>query len=103
MARIEMKLLKNKKLVFTIALLLMLFFGWTYISQERVLLEKQRELLEQTERQEAVLEALRVLNEEVKTLEGNDFKAALARKKLNMILPGEIIYIITYDEEDYDE
>ncbi len=98
-----MTILKNKKIVLLLLVVLLLFFGLTYLSQERTIRQKELELLEQAERQEAVMEALRVLKEEVVDLEKTDAKAALARKKLNMILPGEIIYIITYDEEDYDE
>lgn len=97
-----MNVFKHKKLIILFIVALFVAFGWTYLSQEQKMKQKELELIEQQERQADLLEALRVLNEEVAALESADTKVSLARKKLNMIMPGEIIYIITYDEDAYD-
>ncbi len=88
--------------IFTILLVLALIFvlgfsAVTYLKQEQLLTQKQLELDAKVKEHEDLMAALRILQEQVDQLDNAETKESLARQKLNMIMPDEMIYVITFD------
>ncbi len=97
-----------KRNLFTILLIfgLIVLLGYsaiTYIKQEQMITQKQLELDAKIAEHEELLTALRLLREQVDQLDNAETKESLARQKLNMIMPDEMIYVITYLGREQDD
>ncbi len=97
-----------KRNLFTILLiigliLLLGYSGVTYLKQEQMITQKKIELEEKIAEHEALLTTLRLLREEVDQLDNVETKESLARQKLNMIMPDEMIYVITFQRQDEED
>ncbi len=95
-----MKFIRRNLIWIIIALVALLYGGSVYVKQEQQLTQKRLELEAKIEQQEDLLAAMRVLREEVDQLDNAETKESLAREKLNMIMPDEMIYVITYDKSN---
>ncbi len=98
-----MKFIKRNFIWLIIGLALLLYGGVVYIKQEQQLVQKRLELEAKIEQHEDLLAAMRLLREEVERLDNVETKESLAREKLNMIMPDEMIYVITYDKDKKTE
>ncbi len=93
-----MKFIRRNFIWLFIAFVILINGAIIYITQEQKLEQKRLELESKIERYEDLLAAMRVLREEVEQLDNAETKESLAREKLNMIMPDEMIYVITYDK-----
>ncbi len=95
-----MKFVRRNIIWIIIALGILLYGGVVYVKQEQQLAQKRLELEAKIEQHEDLLAAMQMLREEVKRLDSAETKETLAREKLNMIMPDEMIYVITFDKHD---
>ncbi len=86
--------LKRNRIHIYILLVFILFAGSKLYKQEIMLREKRAELATVQIKQAELEAAIEILEAEIKDKDESDMRESLARKKLNMIRPDEIIYII---------
>lgn len=83
-----------------ISILIMMFIiggaVYIFISQEITIREKQAELRSYEQLQTELEDAVALLQKDVDRLDNEETKELLARKKLNMVRPDEILYIIKF-------
>ncbi len=95
-----MKYIRRNLIWIIILVGILVYGGVVYVKQEQQLAQKRLELEAKIEQHEDLLAAMRMLREEVEKLDNAETKESLAREKLNMIMPDEMIYVITFDKND---
>ncbi len=103
MVRALSKFLKRHTILSVIFVIGLIYVGVTYISQEMKLneLKAKEELF-----QEQILflqEEVDIAQQDLDKISSSESIEKLAREKLKMVRPNEIIYIIQEDEEKIDE
>ncbi len=101
-----MKFIKRGTLTVMVLILIvaaLAYLGANYLKQEQLITQKRLELETKQQEREALQAVLETLRQEVAQLDNAETKEELARQKLNMIMPGEMIYVITYDRRDGDD
>jgi cell division protein FtsB len=92
------KIFKRHKLIILVFVVVFIYFSYNYFRQEIKLQElSQEKYLKKVELQEKDAE-VKKLRQDLKEVKSNENISRLAREKLKMVYPGEVLYIIE-DEE----
>jgi len=92
------KIFKRHKLIILVFVVVFIYFSYNYFRQEIKLQElSQEKYLKKVELQEKDAEVNK-LRQDLKEVKSNENISRLAREKLKMVYPGEVLYIIE-DEE----
>lgn len=83
--------MKKKKLV--VLLLVIVFFGAIFIKQQLIINKLNREYDEYKDQLARVQQQTDQLNEQLKIMQREDYIEKLAREKLRLVKPGEMLFI----------
>jgi len=88
------KIFKRHKLIILVFVVVFIYFSYNYFRQEIKLQElSQEKYLKKVELQEKDAE-VKALRKDLKEVKSNENISRLAREKLKMVYPGEVLYII---------
>jgi cell division protein FtsB len=88
------KIFKRHKLIILVFVVVFIYFSYNYFRQEIKLQElSQEKYLKKVELQEKDAE-VKELRQDLKEVKSNENISRLAREKLKMVYPGEVLYII---------
>ena len=88
------KIFKRHKLIILVFVVVFIYFSYNYFRQEIKLQElSQEKYLKKVELQEKDAEVNK-LRQDLKEVKSNENISRLAREKLKMVYPGEVLYII---------
>lgn len=87
-------LIKRNRFFMTLVLLFSLYIGTTLVRQEIKLHELRQEEKEVQGQTALLTEEIGVLKEDLKASQGLEFAEKIAREKLKMVKPDEIVYIL---------
>lgn len=88
------KVFKRHKLIILVFVVVFIYFSYNYFRQEIKLQElSQEKYLKKIELQEKDSE-VKKLRKDLKEVKSNENISRLAREKLKMVYPGEVLYII---------
>lgn len=88
------KIFKRHKLIILVFVVVFIYFSYNYFRQEIKLQElSQEKYLKKVELQEKDAE-VKKLRQDLKEVKSNENISRLAREKLKMVNPGEVLYII---------
>jgi len=88
------KIFKRHKLIILVFVVVFIYFSYNYFRQEIKLEElAQEKYIKKIELQEKDAE-VKVLRKDLEEVKSNENISRLAREKLKMVYPGEVLYII---------
>lgn len=88
--------MKKRKLKFShiIFLVLVCYFGYTLLSQQLMISRKKSELCKYKEQNKKIEEENKYLSDQIEYSKTDEYKEKLAREKIGLIKPGEVVYVI---------
>ncbi len=96
-------LIKRNLFFMTLVLLFSLYIGTTLIRQEIRIHELRQEAIEVAGETEALTGEISLLKEDLEASKSLDFAEKIAREKLKMVKPDEIVYILREPEAPADK
>lgn len=78
------------------------YVGYTLVSQQ-IIINRIRDQIGDVDRQnKKIEESNKYLNDQIEYAKSDEYKEKVAREKIGLIKPGEIIYIIHDENQDQD-
>lgn len=90
--------IKRNRFFMAMVLLFSLYIGTTLVRQEFKIHELRQEEKEVAAQLEALHGEIGILKEDLKTSQSLEFSEKIAREKLKMVMPDEIVYILKEPE-----
>lgn len=95
----KQKRFKAGRLIFILAVC---YVGYTLVSQQ-ITINRIQDQIDDIDRQnKKIEESNKYLNDQIEYAKSDEYKEKIAREKIGLIKPGEIIYIIHDENQDKD-